>query len=136
MPFDLTVHHRDRKTGKVHRVTPYRKFISKDNGTYILQNGEYYYESGEIILDKDKIRMKLMEPPKVEEPKPEPMKEPEVASAPTEIKSNVAKAEPSPMAKASDPELGVKLPEPKSEPKSGSPKPSWKATVDKDAKTS
>ncbi len=46
--FDLKVHHKDLKTGKILRSTPYKLTITK-NGSVYTRDGVDYYESGEAI---------------------------------------------------------------------------------------
>lgn len=47
--FDLRVHHRDPKTGKIIRVTPYIMKCSKEHGTKFERDGVEYYANGEMV---------------------------------------------------------------------------------------
>lgn len=49
--FDLKVHHRDKKTGRVVKTTPYQMKVSKEHGTYFIRKGVEYYPDGTIKND-------------------------------------------------------------------------------------
>ena len=46
--FDLKVHHKNPKTGKMERVTPYKLRITTQ-GKVFIRDGIEYYESGELV---------------------------------------------------------------------------------------
>lgn len=50
MAFDLTVDHRDPKTGRIVKHTPYTAYIS-DAGTVYLRDGVFYTPGGEVAQD-------------------------------------------------------------------------------------
>jgi hypothetical protein len=51
MPFDLTVHHRDPKSGVVVNVTPYKYVCDKEKGNYYIRNGIKYNLDGTVNKD-------------------------------------------------------------------------------------
>lgn len=72
MSFDLKVHHRDSKTGKISKETPYTMVVSQERGTMFKRNGVEYHPDGS-----------LKNPPKahIAEPKPMPKVEAPVEAA-------------------------------------------------------
>ena len=49
--FDLKVHHREAKTGRVKKVTPYQMKVSKEFGTVFIRGGVEYHPDGTVKRD-------------------------------------------------------------------------------------
>lgn len=49
--FDLKVHHREVKTGRVVKVTPYQMKVDKENGTTFVRGGVTYFPDGTVKHD-------------------------------------------------------------------------------------
>lgn len=47
--FDLKTHHRDKKTGRVMKVTPYVMKISRDHGVRYFRDEIEYYANGDRV---------------------------------------------------------------------------------------
>ena len=47
--FDLRVHHRDAKTGKIMRANPYVLHISKENGYRFERDGFEFHANGDRV---------------------------------------------------------------------------------------
>lgn len=61
--FDKLVHHRDGKTGKIVRTTPYKLHVTKKGALYH-QNGEYFHPNGDVCKEPWKILDSLKKPEK------------------------------------------------------------------------
>lgn len=53
--FDLKVHHREEKTGRIVRVNPYRLHCSKEFGQVYERDGQLFYPNNEPVTKKIKI---------------------------------------------------------------------------------
>lgn len=92
--FDLRVHHRDPKTGKIMRENNYVMRLSKEHGTTFERDGIEYYPDGSRVHKAQEVeRAPVVAPPQEpevpqelppqepelpQEENPEPPKEPEV----------------------------------------------------------
>lgn len=65
MAFDLTVHHRDPKSGQVLRVTPYKYVCTKDEGNYYIRDGVKYNPDGSLMKDATSVETKTAEKPAI-----------------------------------------------------------------------
>lgn len=59
-PFDLKVHHIDPKTGRIHRIDPYRLFIDKEHGRRFERppGSRTFYSEGGELLDSPELQAK------------------------------------------------------------------------------
>lgn len=49
--FDLKVHHRDAKSGRIAKVTPYQLKVSKETGQTYIRGGVIFYPDGTVKYD-------------------------------------------------------------------------------------
>jgi hypothetical protein len=47
--FDYKVHHRDPKTGRVTKASPYTMKVSKEDGQVLIRGGVRFYPNGDPI---------------------------------------------------------------------------------------
>jgi len=53
----LTTHWRNRKTGKIDKVTPYTMKVSRDKGTTFIKEGKSYNEDGSLKDPTEAIKL-------------------------------------------------------------------------------
>ena len=52
--FDLKVHIRDAKTGRIEKVQPYKMHVDKEKGTFFERDNKLYYPNGVFYKDIEK----------------------------------------------------------------------------------
>lgn len=63
-PFDLTVHHRDNKSGRIIQENHYTLVCDRDKGTYYIRDGQKWAPNGECMgkIEPDAPKVEPVQP--------------------------------------------------------------------------